>query len=303
MSSLACPTTACIPTEIVRLLYQTIIILMQQYAQNSVGRSHWSPEVEDSIDMAFMTRVQNEVTQSCALPFAVPLERIPDIIRQAAQWFWEQVDMSVEERYYIIKNSEICRGSALNKTVQLPPQIVGVFGVHKVQEDLKYGAMGDFSIERMMMSSYSMFGGAGIIGGGLGVTGGTGYSLSDVMVSMLEVDTYDQFLNPPVSFNYNPYSSKLVLLGDVGYSDILIQCWVRCRIQDLYNSYYFFRLCVCFCKRALGVVYGSFEFKLPGGVQINYDQFNSAANDEIEEIKEWAQNNRAADYFFMPGQV
>lgn len=274
---------------------------MQQ--NNSTGRWHLTPEQEDAIDTEFILRIQKEVTQSCALPFAVPLDRIPEFIRQAAQWFWEMVDFSMEERYYVIKNSDICRNNMLNKTVQLPPQIAGVFGVHKVQEDLKYGAMGDFSIERMMMSSYSMFGGAGIIGGGMGLTGGTGYTLSDVMMSMFEIDTYDQFLNPPVSFNYNQYSSKLVLLGDIGYSDILIQCWVRCRIQDLYNSYYFFRLCVCFAKRALSTIYGTYDFKLPGNVTINYDRFEQQADNEIDKIEEWAKDNRAADYFFMPSQV
>lgn len=271
---------------------------------NSTGKTAiWTPELEDELDMQFFKRIQNEVTQTCALPFVVPIERIPEIVVQAAQWFWEYVDMSMEERYYIIPYGSICKGNKLNKIIQLPPQISGVFGVHRVQEDLRYGTMGDFSLERMMLSSYSMFGGAGIVGGGMGVTGGTGYSLSDVMVSMYEIDTFDQFLNPPVSYNFNAYSSKLVLLGDLGHSDILIQSWVRCRIQDLYNSYHFFRLCVCFCKRALSTIYGVFEFKLPGGVTINYDKFQSEGQDEIDKIEEWAKDNRAVDYFFMPGQV
>lgn len=270
---------------------------------NSTGQSIWTPDLEDEIDMQFFKRIQSEVTQTCALPFVVPVERIPEIVIQAAQWFWEYVDMSMEERYYIIPYSSICPGNKLNKIIQLPIQIAGVFGVHRVQEDLRYGTMGDFSLERMMMSSYSMFGGAGVVGGGMSMTGGTGYSLSDVMVSMYEVDTFDQFLNPPISYNFNAYSSKLVLLGDLGHSDVLIQSWVRCRIQDLYNSYHFFRLCVCFCKRALGTIYGSFEFKLPGGVTINYDKFNSESQEEIDKIEEWAKDNRAVDYFFLPGQM
>lgn len=271
--------------------------------------NHVSDEViarwnlEDEIDMAFFKRVQEEVTQSCALPFAVPIERIPEFVRQAAQWFWENVDFAQEERAYVILNRDICQCSKLNKIIKLPPQIYSVFGVHKLQQDLKYGTMGDFSIERMLMSSYSMFGGAGIIGGGLGLTGGTGYTLSDVMMSMYEIDTFDQFLNPPLSYNFNTYSSKLVLLGDLGYSDLIIQCYVRCKIQDLYNSYYFFRYCVCLCKRALATIYGSFEFKLPGGVTINYSTFSDTASDEINEIKEWAENNRSIDYFFLPGQL
>ena len=126
----------------------------------------WTHEFEDQIDMQFIARVQAEVTQSCALPFAVPVERIPEFIIQAAQWFWEHVDQACEERMYVIKNRDICKGNKLNKIIQLPPQIYAVYGCHRLQEDLRYGTMGDFSLERMMMSSYSMFGGAGIIGGG-----------------------------------------------------------------------------------------------------------------------------------------
>lgn len=264
----------------------------------------WDPQIEDEIDYNFIKRVQAEVTQSCALPFALPAERIPEMILQAAQYWWQNDDLSAEERYYLIPNSEICKGNKLNKIVQLPQQILGVHGVYKMNQNLRYGAMGDFSIERMMMSSYSMFGGAGTVGGGMGAAmGSTGYSLPDVIVSMYEVSTFNQMLNAPLSYNYNTYSSKLALLGDLGYSDILISCMVRCRIQDLYNNYYFFRTVVCFCKRALATIYGTFEFKLPGGVTINYSNLSDQADSELEKIEEWIQNNRAADYFFMPGTL
>jgi hypothetical protein len=262
----------------------------------------WTPQFEDEIDHQFMIRVQNEVTQSCALPFAVPIERIPEFIIQSAQYFWQNCDLCAEERYYMIKNADICKGNKLNKIAQLPQQILGVHGVFKLQSNLKYGAMGDFSIERMMMSSYSMFGGAGTVGGGFGING-LGYNLSDVITSMYEVDTFNQTLNAPLSYNYNQYSSKLVLLGDLGYSDLLIACMVRCRIQDLYNNYYFFRHVVALCKRALNTIYGTFEFKLPGGVTLNYSNFNDAAEKDLDEIKEWIENNRAADYFFMPNSL
>ena len=258
--------------------------------------------LQDQIDMQFMTRVQQEVTQSCALPFALPAERIPEYILQAAQYFWQNCDFSAEERYYMIKNSDICKCNALNKIVQLPPQILGVHGVFKLQSNLKYGAMGDFSIERMMMSSYSMFGGAGTVGGGMSMNG-TGYSLADVVVSMYEVDTFNQTLNAPLTYNYNQFSNKLVLLGDLGSADLLIATMKRCKIQDLYNNYYFFRYVVCLCKRALSTIYGMFEFKLPGGVTINYSTLSEQADSEIDKIDEWIQNNRACDYFFMPNTL
>lgn len=274
-----------------------------QYRDPNHDNLVWTHEFEDELDAIFIQRIQKEVTQSCALPMALPAERIPEKIIQAAGWFWENVDAAVEERNYLIRNRDICKGNKLNKIIQLPSQISAVYGVHRLQEDLRYGTMGDFSLERMMMSSYSMFGGAGIVGGGMGLTGGTGYSLPDVMVSLLEVDTFNQFLNPPVSYSFNPYSSKLNILGDLGHSDLIIECCKRCRIQDLYNAHYFFRLVVCYCKQSLSSIYGTFEFKLPGGVTINYDRHKSDADEELEEIKEWAEKNRACDYFMMPNTM
>jgi hypothetical protein len=120
---------------------------------------------------------------------------------------------------------------------------------------------------------------------------------------MYEVSTFNQNLNAPLSYNYNQYSSKLVLLGDVNHSDLLITCMVRCKIQDLYNNYYFFRTVVCFCKRALSTIYGMYDFKLPGGVTINYSNLSDQADEEMGKIEEWIQSNRAADYFFMPGTL
>lgn len=278
------------------------VLIINYYINVDKDGIIWTPELEDEIDYQFILRVQAEVTQSCALPFAVPVERIPEFIIQAAQYFWQNDDYSAEERHYLVKNSDICKGNKLNKIIQLPNQILGVHGVYKLQQHLKYGAMGDFSIERMMMSSYSMFGGAGTIGSGFGING-VGYTLPDVVTSMYEVDTFNQTLNPPLTYNYNTYSSKLVLLGDLGWSDLLIACSIRCRIQDLYNNYYFFRYVVCLCKRALSTIYGIFEFKLPGGVTINYSNLSDQASEEMDKIDEWIQNNRAADYFFMPNTL
>ena len=264
----------------------------------------WTPEIEDNIDAQFISRIQAEVTQSCALPFPVPVDRIPEFIIQAAGWFWANVDQAVEERMYLIKNAEICKGNGMNKIIQLPPQIMSVLGCHKLQDNLRVGPLGDVGVERLLLSSYSMGGGVAPFGG-VGSFGmvNTQWRMEDAVMTMWEVDTFNQNFNPPITYNFNEFSSKLVLLGALGRSDLVIHCYVRCRIQDLYNSYYFFRLCVAFCRRALNTIYGTYEFKLPGGVSINYSSFSEQADREFDEIKEWAENTRAVDYFFQPKTV
>lgn len=260
---------------------------------------------QDEIDTAFMIRVQNEVTASCALPFALPIERIPDYILQAAQWFWLNSDWCSEERIFLIKNADINSCSVFNKSITLPNQIISVHGVYRASSQMRYGTMGDFSLERMMMQSYSSFGGVGTIGGGIsGTAGMTGYNLADVITSMYEVDTFNQALNSPLTYDFNIFSRKLVILGDLKNQDLIINCFTRCKIQNLYDNYYFFRYVVCLVKRALSTIYGSFEFKLPGGIQINYSNFSDAANEEIEKIEEWVNDhNSAASYFFQPNTL
>jgi hypothetical protein len=277
---------------------------------NSINNSVNTPisdyaKWQDEVDMAFMLRVQKEVTQTCALPLAVPLERIPEFIRQAADYFVLNSDWCSEERMYIIKNSEFCKNNGMNKIVTLPPQIIGVHGVYRSNSQRTYGTMADFSLERMMLSSYAQFGGIGTIGGGVNgpAPGLPGYTLSDVIAAMYEVDTFNQTLNSPLTYDYNIFSHQLVILGDLKWQDVLIACYKRCTIQALYNNHYFFRYVVCLVMRALNRIYGTFEFKLPGGVTINYSTFKDEADEEIQEIKEWVNEHNGVGYFFQPNTL
>lgn len=261
---------------------------------------------EDEVDMQFMQSVIAEVTQSCVLPNPIPLDRIPAIILNSARWFWQNDDTAVEQRFYFIPKSELCKGNTFNKIIQLPEQIMAVQGCYRSSETT-YGNLGDFSIERMMMSSYATFGGLGSVGGPAGMggifNGVSGFKLSDVVIGMYEIDTFKQTLNPTLSYNFNEYSKKLVILGDSKNSNIVIDVWKRVRIQDLYNNYYFFRWCVCQVKKSLAQIFGTFSFKYPGGVEINFSMYSEDANDELEKIQEWVEQNHAVDYFFQPNTI
>ena len=84
----------------------------------------------------------------------------------------------------------------------------------------------------------------------------------------------------------------------MGHSDLMLQVYKRVKIQDLYKLYYFFRFCVCLGLRSMATIMGSFEFKLPGGVTINYQRFHDMATEEMQQIDEWIKNQQSADYFF-----
>ena len=253
-------------------------------------------KIEDQTDYMFIQRIIQELTQSCALPLPIPAAAIPPLILQAAQHFWENDDLSVEERYFCLPNSEFKKCGA-NNIAKLPQQVVSVFGVYKTTDNWSYGALGDFSLERMIMNQSALASG---IGGQLtDVFGsGTGYNLTDVTAALYEVSTYKAMFDVPLTFNYNQYSNDLIILGALGSADLMIQCFVRCKIQDLYKNYNFFRYCVCLGLRSMATIMGAFEFKLPGGITINYSTFREQANEEMQQIDEWINKNHSADYFF-----
>lgn len=280
--------------------------LQKQSCQNVTDR-HF--EIEDQIDMGFIQQVVNEVTVSCALPVTIPIERVPQFILQGCRYFWQNDDQAVENKIYIIPYSAFCQKTgSFNKEIKLPPQIASIQGVYKSRQGVTSSVMGDFSISRMVMSTYQSFGGVGNIGSGVvngtGSYTGTSYALQDVVTSLYEVDTFQQALNPTVTFHYNQFSNILNLMGDVSNSEnIVIDCWQKIKPQDLYKNYYFFRFVVALIKRSLSTVLGTYEFKLAGGVAINTSKFVDEANKELEDIEQYLKDNHSTDYFFQPNTL
>lgn len=267
---------------------------MEQYIRAKQQR-------EDQLDYQFVQRIIQELTQSCALNLPIPASAIPPLILQAAQFFWANDDRAVEERWYCLPNSEFNKCGP-NKTAKLPDQIISVFGVYKSTDQYSYGVMGDFSLERMLLNSSALASSSGAsMSNVYGAAGG--YNLMDVTAALYEVNTFKAMFDSPLTYNYNEFSKELIVLGDLGASSLVLQTWQRCKIQDLYNDYYFFRYCVCLGMRSMGQIMGMFEFKLPGGVTINAQMLADRASEEMQSIYEWLIANHSADYFFNTSTI
>jgi hypothetical protein len=162
--------------------------------------------------------------------------------------------------------------------------------------------MGDFSLERMLLNSSALASSSGASMSNVYDAAG-GYNLMDVTAALYEVNTFKAMFDSPLTFNYNEFSKELIVLGDLGASSLVLQTWQRCKIQDLYNDYYFFRYCVCLGMRSMGQIMGMFEFKLPGGVTINSQMLADRASEEMQTIYEWLIGNHSADYFFNTSTI
>ena len=258
-------------------------------------------QLEDQVDYQFIQRIIQELTQSCALNVPIPPSAIPPLILQAAQYFWQNDDQAVQHRWYCLPNNQISRCGP-NNIVKLPPQIVAVVGVYKVNDHFNYGVMGDFSLERMILNNSVLASG---VGGSLNnfFGNGTGYNLTDVMASLYELDIDEEMFDSPLTYDYNEFSNDLVVQGALGHADLILDVFKRIKIQDLYKNYYFFRYCVCLGLRSMATIMGTFEFKLPGGVTLNYSIWRDMANEEMQQIDEWIKSNHATGYFYNTNTI
>lgn len=259
-------------------------------------------QFEDQVDYNFIQRIIQELTQSCALNLPIPPSAIPPLILQAAQFFWENDDQSVEERWYCLPNKEFNKCGP-NNIVKLPPQIIAVSGVYKTSDSFSYGALGDFSLERMILNNSAMASGIGLNNASNVFGSSGGWSLTDITGALYELSTFKMMFDSPLTYNYNHYSNDLIILGALGSANLILDVYTRCKIQDLYKNYYFFRYCVCLGLRSMSTIMGTFEFKLPGGVVVNHNVFNDRAQAEMDQIVEYLNKNHACDYFFTSNSV
>lgn len=259
-------------------------------------------QFEDQVDYNFIQRIIQELTQSCALNLPIPPSAIPPLILQAAQFFWENDDQSVEERWYCLPNKEFNKCGP-NNIVKLPPQIIAVSGVYKTSDSFSYGALGDFSLERMILNNSAMASGIGMNNASNVFGSSGGWSLTDITGALYELSTFKMMFDSPLTYNYNHYSNDLIILGALGSANLILDVYTRCKIQDLYKNYYFFRYCVCLGLRSMSTIMGTFEFKLPGGVTINHSVFQDRAQAEMDQIVEYLNKNHACDYFFTSNSV
>ena len=272
----------------------------QQSTQSMEEYLKAKQRMEDQIDYQFIQRVIQELTQSCALPLPIPSSAIPPLILQAAQFFWQNDDQAIEERYYCLPNSEFNKCGP-NVTVKLPPQIISVFGVYKTNDSFNYGALGDFSLERMILTNSMITGGTSTLLAN--AWGEPTYNLVDMTAALYEVSTYKAMFDTPLTYNYNEFSNDLVILGALGSSNLILQCFHRLKLQDLYKNYYFFRFVVALGLKSMATIMGTIEFKMPGNTAINYNRFHDMGEAEIEKITDWINKNHACDYFIMSNTI
>jgi hypothetical protein len=241
----------------------------------------------------FIALVQQEISVACALPFTVPVAEIQRIIKFSADWFYKKYEDAVEERYVIIpvtnfKSDEFKK----TRTIPMPDCVFSIFALKKLKEDFgrtySFDGTADFGIERLFLSDSVSI--------GQGTENMMYYTLN-----LSWLDLANHIINHTISYNYNRSSNKLFISGETPNRDCVAHCYLKLPFEYLMKDEIFYRYVVAKCKVQLSRILGTFNFNLPGNIQINYDLIRSEGQDELTKIEEEIKGEEGMDFFMTTG--
>lgn len=242
---------------------------------NNFRYTNLSPE-----DIEFYERINSMVTASNALPFEIPQQAFFDIVVQSLKFFWAWYPYAVEEALYFIPREAMEQTAQINgmRNIKLPNGIEAIL-------DWKCGNSGmgmkvNDMLRISLLSSFNSSISNSSMGGGYG---STPVSSTDVSISMFEINSFRETFTRGIraSFNKNTQIFKLKTSIPDG---LVLECAVRLMPEELYGDYMFERYVVGKVEQQLNRIVSSFDFKLPGDVQINYGLIQSDGKDTVSEI-------------------
>jgi hypothetical protein len=247
------------------------------------------PYTEDE----FIALVQQELSVACSLPFTVPVTEIQRIIKFSADWFYKKYEDAVEERYYFISTKSFqSEQFKRERTVTMPDCVFSVWQLKKLKEDfsrmMSFDGTADFGIERLFLSD------------SVSIGQGT-ENLMYYTLNLYWLDVASHIINHTISYNYNRNSKRLFFAGQTPDRDCVAMCYVKVPMEHLMKDEIFYRYVVAKCKIQLSRILGTFNFNLPGNIQINYDLIRSEGQDEITKIEEEIKGEEGMDFFFTSG--
>ena len=252
---------------------------------------------------SFITEVNQELSVACSLPFTVPKKEIERIINYAAKWMYKNYELAGEERYYLIP-AEVFTTDAFkcDRTLLLPKCVLTVHGIHEVTNNCNGTIADSRTFDGTFDTSVNKFFFRDVFFSNTGLSNSS-ESLMHYIVSSYWMDLVLHVSTSPISFDYNPNSNKLVILGRTPKVPIIVQLYRELPLTYLMNDEVFFRWVVAQAKKQLSRILGTFNFNLPGGITINFDLIREEGTEEITKLEEEIRGEYGADFFFMTRNI
>jgi hypothetical protein len=248
---------------------------------------------------ALIQEVKDDISHSCALPYALNDQEIKRIIKRAKAYFYDNYQYAVEDKILVLP-SQIFSNAQFRTTrqVQLPDCVISVWDVREV------GGAG------MIGTPDRDFGDAKLLGSELMLSPFIGDNLVYRTVLYSFFDLAKAFLLETFAFGYNKNTKRLTINGrdpsrttstglTVGGKDVGVRAFIAIPDENLYSDELFVRYVLAEAKINIGRLLGTFGYQLPGGVTINAAAIQGIGQAEKTEVMEMIKSENTPSYFLQ----
>lgn len=234
-------------------------------------------------------QVNGELTASCSLPFSLPDKEIERIIDKEMRWLYREYRTLLQDKIYIINKKYYNTTEWKNtRTIQLNPCTEGIKKV--VENTMGARVFGindpDLSFDRLMASDLYL----------------TPLSSDQITYRTIQWSFWDLargFNLRDINHKFNPNTHRLVITGRDPTESLMILGMDHIPEEDAYEDTIVLNWMIAQGKKALARILGTFNYTLLGNITINFEQFRTEGNEELQELKEKIKGDDVADWFEM----
>ena len=239
-------------------------------------------------ELELITDINDEITFSGALPYSLPEKELKRIITNDCRYFWDNWKHAVESRYLLLPQ-ELFKNENFRKLrqIQLPDCVQFVVDFKEAKGGSIFATIDrDFAEQKF-------------IGSEVFLTPFIGESIMYRTVMFSFLDLTKSMLLDTIAYDYNKNTKLLGVLGRTPATAAVIRVFKKLEPEKLFEDELFQRYVRAHAKVRLSHMLQTFNYTLPGGVTVNYQNIVTTAEKEMEEIKLMMKGENTTDWMFL----
>jgi hypothetical protein len=235
--------------------------------------------------------INDEITFSGALPYSLPPKELKRIIENDTRYFWDNWKHAVESQYLLLP-LELFGTEQFKKRRQivLPDCVQFVVDFKEAKGGSMFSTIDrDFADQKFVGSEIFM-------------TPFIGESIMYRTIMFSFLDLTKAMVIESIAYDYNKNSKLLGVIGRTPKTNAVLRVFKRLDPDKLYEDEVFQRYVRAHAKVRLAHMLQTFNYTLPGGVTVNYQNVVTTAEKEMEDVKTMMKGENTPDWVFFSRQ-
>jgi hypothetical protein len=234
-------------------------------------------------------QVKAELTASCSLPYSPPDAEITRIIDKEMRWLYREYRELLYDRIYILNEKYYQTQEWRNtRTFQLNDCTEGVKQIMEMNGGNRVFGINDpdLNFDRLMASDLYL----------------TPLSSDQITYRTIQWSFWDlarAFNLKDINHHFNPNTHRLAITGRTPIHSLFVLALDHIPLEDAYEDTVVIEWIIAKSKLSLARILGAFNYQLLGNITINFEQYRTEGEAELERLREKIKGDNPPDWFIM----